>query len=186
MAKVSSESTGPKLKKPILTSPPLTAYAPEYLQRKAEVGEKLFQLKNGRQLCYFTEGDVKDPAVLCLPALGESKCAQNRSAAKKPRRSRPRWMYVFPKPLPGIYLIAVDRIGHGRSSPIKPKEQWSAQCAEVTLLNTRKNKKKRRGKNQCAEVLELLDSLGVGKFLVTGISCGGVHTMMMAAAYLGA
>ena len=162
MAKVSSESTGPKLKKPLPTSPPLTAYAPEYLQRKAELSEQLFQLKNGRQLCYFTEGDVKDPAVLCLPALGESKCAQNRSTAKKPRRSRPRWMYVFPKPLPGIYLIAVDRIGHGRSSTLSPKEKWTAHCAEM---------------------LELLDSLGVDKFSVTGISTGGAHSMMMAAAY---
>jgi pimeloyl-ACP methyl ester carboxylesterase len=145
MAKVHSESTGPKFKKPLSTSPPLTAYLPEYLERKAEVGERLLQLKNGRQLCYFTEGSVEDPAVVCLPALGESK-----------------WGYIFPKPIPGVYLIAVDRIGHGGSSVMGSKEQWSAHCAEV---------------------LELVDSLGVDKFSVTGISTGGVHTMMMASAY---
>jgi pimeloyl-ACP methyl ester carboxylesterase len=147
MAKVASETTGPKFKKPLKqTTPPLEAYTPEYLARKAEVGEKFFTLKNGRQLCYFTEGDVKDPACLCLPAMGEGKCG-----------------YIFPKPLPGVYLIAVDRIGHGGSSVMGPAgtEQWSQHCAEI---------------------LELVDSLGVDKFCVTGISTGGAHSMMMAAA----
>ena len=41
-----------------LSHPAGARYTQEYLARKAEVGEKFFTLKNGRQLCYFTEGDV--------------------------------------------------------------------------------------------------------------------------------
>ena len=60
--------------KPVPTTPPLSAYDPAYLARKAEVGEKTFALKKpGRRLAYFTEGDPADPAVLCLHSLGQSK-----------------------------------------------------------------------------------------------------------------
>ena len=86
--------------KPVPTTPPLPAYDPAYLARKAEVGEKTFALKKpGRRLAYFTEGNPADPAVLCLHSLGQSK-----------------WEWLFPKPLPGVFLIAVDRQGHGAST----------------------------------------------------------------------
>ena len=58
----------------------------------AVVGLVTLQLKNGRSLCYFTEGSPEDPAVLVLHGLEESK-----------------WCYLFPEPLPGVFLIAVDR-----------------------------------------------------------------------------
>ena len=77
---------------PCGTQDPLTAYDPAYVARKKEVGEKILTLKNGRHLAYFTEGDPADPAVLCLHSLGQCKTE-----------------WLFPKPLPGVFLIAVDR-----------------------------------------------------------------------------
>ena len=98
-AKVYAES--PAFKKPIANAdPPLKAYDPAYLERKAQVGEKIFKLKSGRQLAYFTEGNPEDPAVLCLHGLSQNKYA-----------------WLQPQPIPGVYLIAVDRQGHGSSSP---------------------------------------------------------------------
>ena len=37
---------------------------------RAQVPEKIHRLKSGRQLAYFTEGRVEDPAVVFLPAAG--------------------------------------------------------------------------------------------------------------------
>ena len=101
MAKVADGyASAPKLKKPLSTTPPLAEYDPKYVERKAATVEKKLQLKNGREFCYFTEGNPEDPAVLALNGLGESK-----------------WFFLFPEPLPGVFLIAVDRMGHGKSSP---------------------------------------------------------------------
>ena len=69
---------------------------------------------------------------------------------------------MFPKPLPGLYLISVDRMGHGSSSPLLGKEEWS---------------------HSCEEMLELMDDLKVEKFCVMGWSLGGVHALQMAVAF---
>jgi len=137
--------------KPVPTTPPLSAYDPAYVARKAEVGEKTFALKKpGRRLAYFTDGDPADPAVLCLHSLGQSK-----------------WEWLFPKPLPGVFLIAVDRQGHGASTAYPPQSPVTAP---------------RKFSDDLGEYVELLDSLGVDKFYVTGSSMGGCWTLAIAAA----
>ena len=135
---------------PCGTQEPLTAYDPAYVARKKEVGEKILTLKNGRHLAYFTEGDPADPAVLCLHSLGQCKTE-----------------WLFPKPLPGVFIIAVDRQGHGSSSPYPPESPIS---------------KPRKFSDDCPEYVELLDSLNVDKFYVTGSSMGGSWAIMIAAA----
>ena len=136
--------------KPVATTPPLTAFDPAYVARKKEVGEKILTLKDGRQLAYFTEGDPSDPAVLCLHSLGQSKTE-----------------WLFAKPLAGIFLIAVDRQGHGSSSPYPPGNPVS---------------KPRKFSDDLHEYVELLDELKVDKFFVTGSSMGGSWALMIAAA----
>ena len=139
------KSTVPKLKKPISTGPPpLTEYDAKYVERKAAIVEKTLQLKNGHHFCYFTEGSPTDPAVLVLHGFGESK-----------------WSYVFPEPLSGIFLIAVDRMGHGKSTPHKEQPDFTQIVPEY---------------------MELLDELKVDKVYVFGHSMGGLASCQIAAA----
>ena len=57
-AKVSPDvpynAAGPTFNKPVPMNPPLTAFDPAYLKRKAELPEQIFKLKSGKQLAYFT------------------------------------------------------------------------------------------------------------------------------------
>ena len=147
-AKVNPGGGGPLFKKKIAKmSPPLTAFDPGYLQRKAAVPEQLFTLKNGKQLSYFTEGSVEDKAVVCLPSAGLGKCC-----------------FIPREPIPGVFLIAIDPMGHGNSSPIEKPTDFEESVIEVR---------------------ELLDGLKVDKFYVLGWSCGGVHAMQISAALPG-
>ena len=142
----------PVFKKPVPTVPtPLEAFDPAYVERRKQITEKILKLKNGRQLAYFTEGTPTDKAVLCLHSLGQSKLE-----------------WIMPKPLPGVFLIAVDRQGHGNSSPYPPGLPPSAPA--------------RRFADDVDEYVELLDSLNVDKFFVTGSSMGGCWTVAIAAA----
>ena len=135
----------PVFKKPVPTVPtPLEAFDPAYVERRKQITEKILKLKNGRQLAYFTEGTPTDKAVLCLHSLGQSKLE-----------------WIMPKPLPGVFLIAVDRQGHGNSSPYPPGLPPSAPA--------------RRFADDIDEYVELLDSLNVDKFFRDGI----VHGWML-------
>ena len=143
----------PAFKKPIPTVPtPLTAFDPAYVERRKQITEQILQLKNGRQLAFFTEGSPADPAVLCLHSLGQSKLE-----------------WIMRKPLPGVYLIAVDRQGHGNSSPYPPGLPPSTPA--------------RKFSDDADEYVELLDSLGVNEFRVTGSSMGGCFTIALAALF---
>lgn len=142
---MAKEISGPALKKPVSTTPPMAEYLPAYLTRRAAIEYQVHACKSGRTLGYFTEGDPADPAVVCFPGLGQSK-----------------GMYIFPEPLSGVYLIAVDRLGHGSSSDVEQREAISYGCADY---------------------LELVDSLGVGKFYCAGHSMGGTQSLVMAVTY---
>ena len=147
-AKVSPGGGGPVFKKNISKmSPPLTAFDPGYLQRKAAVSDQLFTLKNGKQLSFFTEGSVEDKAVVCLPSAGFGKSC-----------------FIPRETIPGVFLIAIDTMGHGNSSPIDKPINF-----EESVL----------------EVQELLDGLNVNKFYLLGWSRGGVHAMQISAALPG-
>ena len=139
----------PTLKKPVpLVPTPMKEFDPTYVERRKQITEKFLTLKNGRQLAYFTEGSPTDPAVLCLHSLGQSKME-----------------WLFKEPLPGVFQIAVDRQGHGNSTPYPP----------VAL------EAPRQFSTDVAEYVELLDALGVDKFYVTGSSMGGSWTIALAA-----
>ena len=74
--------------------------------------------------------------------------------------------YLLKKPLAGIFQICVDRQGHGNSSPY-PRIDLSNPIQFSTHVH---------------EYVELLDSLGVDKFYVTGSSMGASWTIALAAA----
>jgi pimeloyl-ACP methyl ester carboxylesterase len=67
----------------------------------------------------------------------------------------------MPEPVKGVFLIAVDMMGHGDSSRLDAPLDYREVVAEYA---------------------ELLDDLKVDKFYVGGHSTGGVHAMQVAAA----
>ena len=70
-------------------------------------------------MAYFTEGNKGDPAVVCFPSAGFGK-----------------WQFIPREPIAGIYLVAVDDIGHGNSSPLKKCPVFSESVEDVEeLLN---------------------------------------------------
>jgi hypothetical protein len=107
----------PKFKRPVPTSPPLNEFDSAYLARKAQVPEQILRLKSGLQFSYFTEGNVGDTAVVCFPAAGFGK-----------------WEYVPREPLPGIFLVAVDDMGHGNSSPLQEPPSFAESVPQVVEL----------------------------------------------------
>lgn len=94
-------------KKAVPTEPELTALDPSFLARLAEVEAKsaTITVASGRRFCYFDESGRSDgdPAallvVVCLHGLGRTK-----------------EIWIQPEPVPGIRLVAIDRLGHGGSS----------------------------------------------------------------------
>ena len=52
-----------------------------------------------------TAGRPSDPAVVCFPGAGIGKEC-----------------FITKVPVPGIYLIAVDYMGHGQSTPLEADE----------------------------------------------------------------
>ena len=127
----------------------LSAYDPAYVARKARSARRRCAEEARPASLHFTEGDPADPAVLCLHSLGQ------------------RAGVALPKPLPGIFLIAVDRQGHGASTAYPAQSPVTAP---------------RKFSDDLGEYVELLDSLGVDKFFVTGSSMGGCWTLAIAAA----
>ena len=130
-------------KKPVPTEPQLSAFDTRFMLRLAETEKKTstVMLKSGRKICYFDEcgSSESDPAslpvVLCIHGMGQSK-----------------ELWIEPEPIPNVRLIAIDRIGHGGSSP-QPVPYLFADGVP--------------------EIEEFLDKIGVGKFYVVGHSAGG-------------
>ena len=69
---------------------------------------------------------------------------------------------VPPEPIPGLYVVYVNQMGHGNSSPLDEPIVFSEAVPEV---------------------LELADGLKLDKFHTCGHSCGGVYAMQIAAAH---
>ena len=132
-------------KKPVPTEPELTAFDAEFMLRLAEIEKKTFTvtLKSGRKICYFDEcGGASSeseqaaslPVVVCIHGMGQSK-----------------ELWIEPEPIPNVRLVAIDRIGHGGSSP-QPVPYLFADGVP--------------------EIGEFLDKIGVDKFYVVGHSAG--------------
>lgn len=143
-------NAAPAFKKPVPAkprggAPQMTSYDPLYLERKKSVGSHTFKCKSGQEIGYFAEGNPQDPAVLCLHGMTQCK-----------------WLYLFPAPLPGVYQIAVDRPGHGLSTPIEKSLPFSGYIAPI---------------------MELLDELKIAKFYVKGLSMGAATAIQIAAAH---
>jgi len=142
-------------KKEIPCNPPLKAFDETYTKRKQAVGEKFFTCKSERRFCYFTdgEGDPKQAdvaVVLCLHGASASK-----------------YLWLMPEPLKGIFMVCVDRFGHGNSSST-PEDGYSFA-------------------DGCAEFVELIDHVYAEnniptekKFFVAGHSMGATWTVSMA------
>lgn len=97
------------------------------------------------QFEYFVEGRVEDPAVVCFASAGFNV----RSL-------------IPPKPVPGLYIVWVNQMGHGNTSPLDRPVVFSEAVPEV---------------------IELVDGLQIGNFYTCGHSCGAVYAMQIAAAH---
>eukprot|EP00441_Pelagodinium_beii_P001305 CAMPEP_0197703838 /NCGR_PEP_ID=MMETSP1338-20131121/125638_1 /TAXON_ID=43686 ORGANISM="Pelagodinium beii, Strain RCC1491" /NCGR_SAMPLE_ID=MMETSP1338 /ASSEMBLY_ACC=CAM_ASM_000754 /LENGTH=534 /DNA_ID=CAMNT_0043287737 /DNA_START=68 /DNA_END=1673 /DNA_ORIENTATION=+ len=151
--KVQPEESPPTFKKPLRA---LTAWDAAYVKRKAEVGEKFFTCKSGRQFCYFTDG-AADPSqddvavVLCLHGANQNKVT---------------WLQA--EPLTKIFQIVPDRFGTMGSSSTPPEGYSFADgCKEFLELVDGVYAERNIPQEK--------------KFFVTGHSMGGTWTIEMAA-----
>ena len=87
----------------VSTTPPMVAWPQEFLQRRHSVKQARVVLTSGRQICYFEEGGVDCPVILCLHGLMQSK-----------------FLFLLPEPLLTVRMIAIDRFGYGCSSSEPP------------------------------------------------------------------
>ena len=77
----------------------IDGYTPDYLAAKARVKLGTVTLRDGRIMSYFTDGNkASGTPLLCLHGGGESK-----------------WMWLSKRPVPGAFMIALDRPGYGDS-----------------------------------------------------------------------
>ena len=70
-----------------------------YLKARRRVGEHFVELKDGRKICYFKDGE--GTPVICFHGGGESK-----------------WYFMQKYPIPGVQLISLDRYGYGKTDTI--------------------------------------------------------------------
>ncbi|CAD7964092.1 unnamed protein product [Amoebophrya sp. A120] len=125
----------------------VTEYPDEYLKAKERVNERSLTLKDGRVVSYFTDGDKSAPGavpVICLHGGGEGK-----------------WSWLQKTPIEGIYQVAFDRMGYGKSDLLEPVNKYTF----VTAYQ---------------HVLEIADQLEIDKFVLCGFSIGSSWAMQIA------
>jgi hypothetical protein len=116
-----------------------------YVARRSELGERFVAVQGGRRkLCFWTDGESSGIPVIAFHGGCDTKCR-----------------FIQKQPLPGVYLIAVDRPGYGGSSPV-PLEYTFKQAVE--------------------DILVLAEHLGVDKFVVMGHGVGASFALQIAAA----
>lgn len=76
-------------------------YPPEYIAAKERVDTQFCTLGDGRKLSYFTDGDKKGVPVICMHGGSEGK-----------------WMFLQKEPIPGVYMVSIDRMGYGESDVV--------------------------------------------------------------------
>ena len=76
----------------------VSGYTPEYLAAKGRVNHDSCTVSNGVKVTYFTDGEPSGVPVICLHGGSQGK-----------------YMWLQKEPLPGVYMIAIDRPGYGDS-----------------------------------------------------------------------
>mmetsp|Transcript_10605 Transcript_10605/g.25886 ORF Transcript_10605/g.25886 Transcript_10605/m.25886 type:complete len:342 (+) Transcript_10605:93-1118(+) len=93
-------------------------YPEDYIKAKARVGEKFLTLKDGRQICYFTDGEKEgNTPVIFLHGGGEGK-----------------YSWLQKTPMEGIYAIAIDRMGYGGSDLSEPVNKYTFVHAYTDVI----------------------------------------------------
>jgi pimeloyl-ACP methyl ester carboxylesterase len=136
----------PKLKQPVATAPyVMESWHDSYVAHKKNIGEQKIQVKSGNTYGYWIDGELTMPhCVLAFHDVGNCKS-----------------QFLQPSSLPHIFLIAIDRLGHGASSP--EPENWTFEKA-------------------IPEIIEILDLLKVDTVHVVGHGHGGIWALQTAAA----
>ena len=83
---------GKPFKKEALPGTGFVAWPKEYIEKRERLGHAFCTLPDGRKLCYWTEGDPADTPIIAFHGGCEGKY---------------KWMQK--EPIPGVFLIAVDR-----------------------------------------------------------------------------
>jgi pimeloyl-ACP methyl ester carboxylesterase len=129
--------------------PALTEWDADLLKAKERVGEYFCKLSDGRQICYFKDGNPEDKLVIAMHGGMEGK-----------------YKFLMRDPMPGIYLVSIDRPHYGGSSPVPVFGYKDGYTFE----------------NAAKDIGELADHLGKKEFIVTGHSVGTSWCMNIAAA----
>ena len=145
-SKILPENKWPRL--PFGKHSKVDGYSPEYLARKAQVQTEFVTLSSGVKWAYFQEGDRSGVPLLCLHGGGESK-----------------WMWLQKEPIPGVWMIALDRPGYGDSGDPPMKQ------VEYTFEHILK------------DIGEFCDKLGIDQFVPCGFSIGTSWAMQTAVYY---
>ena len=132
------------LREPLPTEPPMDQLDGAFYARVAQVGERIFTCSSGIRYAYFTEGDPADPTVLCIHGMCQNK-----------------YLWLEPEAIEGVFLIAIDRVGHGSSSAAPVNYGFDKAVRDV---------------------IELLDARGIKQLYLVGHSAGGTWAMNLAAA----
>lgn len=132
---------------PVPCHPPLHCFDPGYISRKSHLTERTVVLRSGRVIAYLEEGAPHERPVLAF----HGGCA-----------TKVNW--ILKERLPGVRLIAVDRMGYGASSSVSWDSNYSFEDA-------------------LADMKEFVDALGLDKFIVIGVSNGTAFALQAAAAW---
>ena len=116
----------------------------DYVARREALGAKYCALPDGRRLCYWTDGDPGGVPVVAFHGGCEGKY---------------KWMQKAP--IPGVFLVAVDRPHYGGSSAVSLDYTFADAARDVAAL---------------------ADSLGIDQFVCMGHSVGTSWCQQVAAA----
>jgi pimeloyl-ACP methyl ester carboxylesterase len=124
------------------TNPGFTTISEEFLQFAESHGEKICNLPDSRQLAYFTDGDPSGIPMFCFHGGCEGK-----------------YKFAQKTPVPGIFMVSIDRPHHGGSSPIGFDYTFEDAAKDITAL---------------------AESLGFADFVLAGHSIGSSWCMQLA------
>jgi pimeloyl-ACP methyl ester carboxylesterase len=125
----------------------IDGYTPDYLAAKARVSVEHVTLDSGMKICYFSDGDKSGVPMICLHGGGESK-----------------WMWLQKEPVPGAWMIAIDRPGYGDSDAL------NVRAVDYTFHDI------------CKDIGEFVTKLGVDQFVICSFSIGTSWAQQLAVA----
>ncbi len=145
----------------------VSGYCDEYVEARERVGESFLTLKDGRRVCYFVDGDAPTRRTSDSSSLKNERFSLQCQATPilfLHGDGEGKFQWLQKESLPGVYQIAIDRMGYGGSDMYLPRpEDYDFRvCAD-----------------DVAQGADLL--LGKGEsFILCGFSIGSTYALQIA------